>query len=66
MEEIFERYELLSEDIKYQIKFLDDCYTFDFENLYNTLKEMEKLQKKILQEQIDNFEKKNNYEIYKS
>jgi hypothetical protein len=57
MEEIFERYEILSKDVKYQINFIDDCYSFDFENLNETLKEMEQLQKKIKQNQIEQFKK---------
>ena len=43
-EEKFERYELLAEDVKFQIKFIDDYYVFDFEHLEQTLKEMKKLQ----------------------
>lgn len=42
--ENFERYELLAEDVKFQIKFIDDYYVFDFDYLEQTLKEMKKLQ----------------------
>ena len=56
MEKIFERYELLCKDVKHQIGFVDDYYAFDFENLNETLKEMKKLQNKIKQNQIDEFE----------
>ncbi len=56
MEKIFERYELLCKDVKHQIGFVDDYYAFDFEHLNETLKEMKKLQNKIKQNQIDEYE----------
>lgn len=43
-EKKIKRYELLAEDVKFQIKFIDDYYVFDFEHLEQTLKEMKKLQ----------------------
>lgn len=54
MEKIFERYELLCKDVKYQIDFVDDYYVFDFKHLNETLKEMKKLQNKIRQNQTIN------------
>lgn len=56
MEKIFERYELLCKDVKHQIGFVDDYYAFDFEHINETLKEMKKLQNKIKQNQIDEYE----------
>lgn len=47
MEDVFKRYELLCEEVKYQIKFLNDYYVFDFKHLEKTLNEMKILQKKI-------------------
>lgn len=41
-----ERYELLCEDIKYQIDFIGDFYEMDFTHLIETLTEMKKLQDK--------------------
>ena len=49
MEKIFERYELLCNDVKHQIDFVDDYYEFDFKHLEETLNEMKKLQKQIQQ-----------------
>ncbi len=56
MKKLIERYELLSKDIKHQIAFVDDVYDFDFTHLNGTLKEMEKLQKKIKQKQFGEYE----------
>ena len=52
MEKIFERYELLCKDVKYQIDFVDDYYVMDFEHLQKTLDEMKELQEIIKQEII--------------
>lgn len=47
MEKIFERYEVLSEEVKHQIGFIGDFYVMDFEYLQQTLDEMRGLQKII-------------------
>ena len=39
-----ERYKFLAENVKFQINYIDDYYTFDFDNLEQTLTEMKKLQ----------------------
>lgn len=44
---VLERYETLSEEIKYQIQFIDDFYEFDFVYFNQTLQEMKTLQKKL-------------------
>lgn len=37
-------------DLKYQMSFISDPYTFDFEHFGNTLKEMKELQNQILEQ----------------
>jgi hypothetical protein len=53
MEKLIERYELLCKDVKHQIRFVDDVYVMDFTYLIDTLKEMSKLKKQILQKEFN-------------
>jgi hypothetical protein len=48
-----ESYETLSKDVKYQLGFIDDFHTFDFEFLIETLKSMAVIQLRISQKVID-------------
>lgn len=41
------RYELLSEEVKYIIKFIPNWEVFDFQNLQKLLDEMKKLQQTL-------------------
>jgi len=50
MEELIKKYELLCNDVKHQIDFVDNFYEFDFNHLEETLNEMKTLQKKIRQD----------------
>ena len=40
MEETIEIYGLLCKDVKHQIDFIDDYYSFDFKHLEDTLNEV--------------------------
>jgi hypothetical protein len=57
MEKLFKRYELLSEDVKYQMGFISNVYDMDFNHLNEMLKEMEELQSKIIQKQFEEYKK---------
>ena len=44
-----ERYQLLSKEVKYIIKFVSNWEVFDFDNLQKSLDEMKELQQKLKQ-----------------
>jgi len=56
--DIFERYEELCKEVEFQMKFMSDFYSMDFDYLEETLSEMKSLQYKIREQQfIDNNKK---------
>lgn len=50
MKEAYERYTLLSKDVKYLTHFISNWELFDFKNLEEILNEMKELQEKMKQE----------------
>ena len=48
----FERYQLLSKEVKYIIPFVSNWEVFDFENLQRSLDEMKELQKQMKQKEL--------------
>ena len=55
--DMYERYETLCDEVKFQIKFLGDHYAMDFDYLMETLNEMKVLQDKIREQQFIDFNK---------
>lgn len=53
MEDYLNRYDILSKDIKHQIRFIDDVNEFDFNYFKDTLKEMEQIQTKIRETKLN-------------
>lgn len=49
MSEISNRYQLLSQEVKYLTKYVSNWEVFDFENLQKVLDEMKKLQQELKQ-----------------
>ena len=47
MNELFERYDVLASDVIYQIEYITDYYTFDFDHLKQQLNEMQKIQTEL-------------------
>jgi hypothetical protein len=45
--EVFDRYDLLCEDLKHQLQYISDIYQFDFDHMNGTISEMIELQKKV-------------------
>ena len=48
----FERYQLLSKEVKYIIPFVSNWEVFDFDNLQKNLDEMRELQKQMKQKEL--------------
>jgi len=48
--EKFEKYEKLCEEIKFQMKFIDDAYCMDFDYFIETLQKLKDIQNEILNE----------------
>ena len=48
----FERYQLLSKEVKYIIPFVSNWEVFDFDNLQKKLDEMRELQKQMKQKEL--------------
>jgi len=56
IEKIFDRYDILCNEVKYQMKFIGDHYAMDFDYLIEHLKEMKNLQEQIKEDQLKEYE----------